>query len=46
MTNSEGKFTSEIKINNEPLKIVDTFKYLGAIIVDKGSKTEIKARTG
>ena len=26
MTNSKGKFTSEIKINNEPLKIVDTFK--------------------
>ena len=46
ITNSEGKFTSEIKINNEPLKIVDTFKYLGAIIDDKGSNTEIKARTG
>ena len=46
MINSEGKFTSEIKINNEPLKIVDTFKYLGAIIDDKGSHTEIKARTG
>ena len=26
MTNSEGKFTYEIKISNEPLKIVDTFK--------------------
>ena len=46
MTNSEGKFTSEIKINNEPLKIVETFKYLGAIIDDKGSNTNIKARTG
>ena len=46
MTNSEGKFTSKIKINNKPLKIVDTFKYLGAIIDNKGSKTEIKARTG
>ena len=30
MTNSEGSFTSEIKINNKPLKIVDSFKYLGA----------------
>ena len=29
MINSEDKFTSEIKINNEPLTIVDTFKYLG-----------------
>ena len=35
MTNSEGKLTSEIKINNEPLKIVDTFKYSGAIIYYK-----------
>ena len=46
ITNSEGKFRSEIKINNEPLKIVNTFKYLGAIIDEKGSKTEIKVRTG
>ena len=28
MTNSEGSFTSEIKINNEPLKVVDSFKYV------------------
>ena len=46
MANSEGSFTSEIKINNEPLKVVDSFKYLGAIIDDKGSKAEILARTG
>ena len=26
MTNSEGKFTFEIKINNKQLKIVDTLK--------------------
>ena len=45
MTNS-GKFTFEIKINNEPFTIVDTFKYLGAIIDDKESKIEIKSRTG
>ena len=42
MTNS----TSEIKINNDTLKIVEKFKYLGAIIDDKGSKSEIIARTG
>ena len=46
MANSECGFTSEIKINNEPLKVVDSFKYLGAIIDDKGSKAEILARTG
>ena len=36
MANSEGSFTSKIKINNESLKLVDSFKYLGAIIDDKG----------
>ena len=46
MNNSEGKFTSEIKINNDTLTIVDKCKYLGAIIDDKGSKSEIIARTG
>ena len=46
MANSEGSFTSEIKINNEPLKVVESFKYLGAIIDDKGSKADILARTG
>ena len=49
MANAEGrnnKFTSEIKINNELLKVVNSFKYLGAIIDDKGSKDEILARTG
>ena len=43
MTNSEGNFTSEIKINNDTLKIVEKCKYLGAIIDDKGSKYEIMA---
>ena len=43
---SEGSFTSEIKINNEPLKVVYSFKYLGAIIDDKGSKAVTLARTG
>ena len=38
MTNSEGIFTSEISINNTPLKLVDSFKYLGSIIGDKCSK--------
>ena len=36
MANSEGIFTSEIKINNEPLEVVDSFKYIEAIIDDKG----------
>ena len=46
MANSYCSFTSERNINNEPLKVVDSFTYLGAIIYDKGSKAEILARTG
>ena len=46
MANSELRFTSEIKINNELLKVVDSFEYLGAIIDDKVSKAEILAITG
>ena len=41
MTNSEGIFTSKISINKTLLKIVYSFKYLGEIIDDKGSKAEI-----
>ena len=36
MTNSEGELISEIKINNDTLKIVEKFKYLSAIIDDEG----------
>ena len=32
MTNSEGHFNSEIKINDKQLQIFDKFKYLGSII--------------
>ena len=46
MTNSEGIFTSKISINNTLLKIVESFKYLGAIIDHKGSKDEILSITG
>ena len=46
IANSKGSFTSEIKINNEPLKVFYNFIYLGAIIDDTGSKVEILARTG
>ena len=38
MTNSEGIFNSEIKINDKPIKIVDKFKNLGSIIDDTGTK--------
>ena len=37
-------FTNEILINGQKLEEVSTFKYLGAIISDEGSKPEILAR--
>ena len=41
MTNSDVHFNSELKINDKPLKIVDTFKYHGSIIDETGSTSEI-----
>ena len=35
MTNSEGRFTSNISINNTPLKVVDSFKYLERLLMTK-----------
>ena len=35
-------FTNEILINGQKFEQVSTFKYLGAIISDEGSKPEIK----
>ena len=46
MTNNNDEFNSTIKINDEPLEIVNSFKYLGAIISPEGSKKEILARIG
>ena len=37
-------FSSEIRINGQKLEEVSSFKYLGAIISDEGSKPEILAR--
>ena len=43
MTNSKN-FTSDISINGHKLEYVDKFKYLGAIVSEKGSRPEILAR--
>ncbi|XP_069983575.1 uncharacterized protein [Penaeus vannamei] len=43
LTNSTQGITSEIKIQNKSLE-VKSFKYLGSIILDEGSKPEIIAR--
>ena len=44
MTNNTNGFSTDIRVNGEKLDCVKRFKYLGAIITDKGSKPDILAR--
>ena len=44
MTNNPNGFVNDIMINNKKLEPVNSFKYLGAIISDEGSKPEILSR--
>ena len=44
MTNNPNGFQREIKIKGQRLEEVENFKYLGAIISNKGSKPEILSR--
>ena len=44
MTNKEEGMTSDISVNDNKLEVVSTFKYLGAIISDEGSKKEVICR--
>ena len=43
MTNAKG-INAEIKIGEVKLETVKSFKYLGAIVTDQGSKPEVIAR--
>ena len=43
-TNSTSGINTEIKINGRKLETVTSFKYLGSIITDEGSKPEILSR--
>ena len=45
MTNSARPITTKITVSGKELETVEQFKYLGAIISEEGSKTEILART-
>ena len=40
MTNTSG-INTEIKVNEQKLETVTSFKYLGSVITDEGSKPEI-----
>ena len=44
MTNNPNGFQREIKIKGQRLEEVESFKYLGAIISNEGSKPEILSR--
>ena len=41
MTNNENGISIDIRINSEKLDKVDSFKYLGAVVTDQGSKPEV-----
>ena len=44
MTNSTDGINTQIKIGEQNLEKVDSFKYLGAIVSEEGSKPEIMSR--
>ena len=41
MTNNTSDINTEIKVNGQNLETVTSFKYLGSVITDEGSKPEI-----
>ena len=44
MTNNTSGINTEIKVNGQKLETVISFKYLGSVIADEGSKPEILSR--
>ena len=44
MTNNTSSINTEIKVNGQKLGTVTSFKYLGSVITDEGSKPEILSR--
>ena len=44
MTNSANGIQREIKVKGQKLGIVTSFKYLGAVVSDDGSRPEVLAR--
>ena len=43
-TNNTSGINTEIKVNGQKLETVTSFKYLGSVISDEGSKSEILSR--
>ena len=44
MTNNTSGINTEIKVNGQKLETVTSFKYLGSVITDEGSKPKILSR--
>ena len=44
MTNNTSGIDTEIKVNGQRLETVSSFKYLGSVITDEGSKPELLFR--
>ena len=44
MTNNTSGIKTEIKVNGQKLESVTSFKYLGSVVTDEGSKPEILSR--
>ena len=44
MTNNTSGINTEIKVNGQKLETVTSFKYLGSVITEEGSKPEIPSR--
>ena len=44
MTNNTSGINKEIKVNGQRLETVTSFKYLGSVITDEGSKPELLCR--
>ena len=44
MTNNANGISIDIRINGEKLDEVDSFKYLGAVVTDQGSKPDVLSR--
>ena len=44
MTNNTSGTNTEIRVNGQMLETVTSFKYLGSVITDEGSKPEILSR--
>ena len=44
MTNNTSGIITEMKVNAQKLETVTSFKYLGSVITDEGSKPEILSK--